>query len=66
MNDHVNPQIAAQLHRFWPLPIAPGTPPAEACRVAADIQHGQHREAIRESQAMRLQDRHAQRVPGML
>lgn len=46
--------------------IAPATPPDEAARVQADIEHMQHREQIRDAQAMRLQDRHAPRVPGML
>ena len=66
MNEHPAPPPGAQLHRYWPLPIAPGTPPDEALRVQADIEHMQHREAIRDAQAMRLQDRYMQRVPGML
>ena len=64
MNDHVNPQIAAQLHRFWPLPIAPGTPPDEARLVQADLEHQRDREAIRDGQALRLQQRDAAQ-PGM-
>lgn len=51
------------LHRVW---IAPHSPAEEDRRVQGDIEHMQHREAIHVEQAMRLQDRYLQRVPGML
>jgi len=44
------------LHRVW---IAPSTPADEARRVPADIEHMQHREAIRDSVAFNLQIRAA-------
>lgn len=60
--DTDHPVMVAALAAAQPIP----TPPGEAQRVAADIEHMQHREAIRGEQAMRLQDRYLQRVPGML
>lgn len=51
------------LHRVW---IAPHTPADEDRRVQGDLEHMRDREAIRDNQAMRLQDRHLPRVPGML
>lgn len=44
------------LHRVW---IAPHSPADEARRVQADIEHMQHREAIRDSVALNLQIRAA-------
>ena len=44
------------LHRVW---IVPGTPADEDRRVQADIEHMQHREAIRDSVALSLQIRAA-------
>lgn len=63
MNDQNTCIRRTDLHRVW---IAPHTPAEEDHRVQADIEHMQHREAIRVEQAMRLQDRYLPRVPGML
>ena len=49
------------LHRVW---IAPHSPAYEDRRVQADIEHMQHREAIRDSVALNLQIRAAAQ-PGM-
>lgn len=57
--DHHHPAMQQAL-------AAEHTPPDEAARVQADIEHMQHREQIRDAQALRLQDRYAPRVPGML
>ncbi|GAA6121493.1 hypothetical protein [Acidovorax sp. FG27] len=56
MNEHVDPLIAAQLHRFWPVPPVPGISEDEFRRVRAEIEH---REAIRDSVALNLQIRAA-------
>lgn len=63
MNDQNTSTRRTDLHRVW---IAPHTPADEDRRVQGDIEHMQHREAIRVEQAMRLQDRYLPRVTGML
>lgn len=57
--DYLHPAMQEALRGHWPLPIAPGTPADEARRVQADIEHMQHREAIRDSIALNLQMRAA-------
>ena len=47
------------LRGHWPL-IEPGTPPAEAQRVAADLEHMQHRESGRAHRALQDQVQHLQ------
>ena len=47
------------LRGHWPL-IEPGTPPAEAQRVAADLDYQQHRESGRAHRALRDQVQHMQ------
>lgn len=41
--DHLQPVMVEALRGHWPH-IAPGTPPEEALRVRADLEHLQHRE----------------------
>ena len=59
MNEHVNPVMVDALRGHWPL-IEPGTPPAEAQRVAADLEHMQHRESGRAHRALQDQVQHMQ------
>ena len=54
MNEHVNPVMVEALRGHWPL-IEPGTPPAEAQRVAADLDYQQHRESGNHHRALQLQ-----------
>ena len=54
MNEHVNPVMAEALRGHWPL-IEPGTPPAEAQRVAADLDYQQHRESGNHHRALQQQ-----------
>ena len=57
MNEHVNPVIREALRGHIPF-LAPGTPPDEAERVRADIEHQNQRERIRDDAAMRIQIQH--------
>lgn len=59
MNEHVNPVMLEALRGHWPL-IEPGTPPAEAQRVAADLDYQQHRESGRAQRALQDQQQHLQ------
>ena len=59
MNEHVNPVMVDALRGHWPL-IEPGTPPDEAQRVAADLEHMQHRESGRAHRALQEQVQHLQ------
>ncbi len=52
--DYMHPTMLEALRGHWPL-IEPGTPPAEAQRVAADLDFLQHREANRVHRALQLQ-----------
>ena len=51
---YMHPTMLEALRGHWP-PIEPGTPPAEAQRVAADLEHMQHRESGRAHRALRDQ-----------
>lgn len=55
--DYLHPQMVEALRGHWPH-IAPGTPPEEAQRVAADLEHQQHREASRNHRALADQVQH--------
>lgn len=55
--DYQHPQMVEALRGHWPH-IAPGTPPAEAQRVAADLEHMQHRESGRAHRALQDQVQH--------
>ena len=57
MNEHVNPVMVDALRGHWPL-IEPGTPPAEAQRVAADLDYQQHSESGRAHRALQDQVQH--------
>jgi len=57
--DYLHPAMQEALRGHWPLTIAPGTPPEEDRRVQADIEHMQHREAIRDAVALNRQIRAA-------
>ncbi len=57
MNEHVNHVMVEALRGHWPL-IEPGTPPAEAQRVAADLDYQQHRESARAHRALQDQVQH--------
>ena len=57
--DYMHPIMQEALRGHWPL-IAPGTPPEEAQRVAADLEHLQHREASRVHRALQDQQQHLQ------
>ena len=57
--DHHHPAMVDALRGHWPL-IEPGTPPAEAQRVAADLDYQQHRESGRAHRALRDQVQHMQ------
>lgn len=52
--DYMHPCMVDALRGHWPH-ITPGTPPAEAQRVAADIEHQQHRESGNHHRALQLQ-----------
>ena len=47
-------QALHHLRGHWPL-IEPGTPPAEAQRVAADLEYQKHRESGNHHRALQLQ-----------
>lgn len=55
--DQLHPVMVEALRGHWPH-IAPGTPPVEAQRVAADLEHQQHREASRNHRALVAQVQH--------
>ena len=55
--DYMNPTMLEALRWHWPL-IEPGTPPAEAQRVAADMAYQQHRESGRAHRALQDQVQH--------
>jgi hypothetical protein len=57
--DHFHPVMVEALRGQWPH-IAPGTAPEEAQRVAADLEHQQHREASRVHRALVDQVQHLQ------
>ena len=57
--DHMHPTMLEALRGHWPH-IAPGTPPDEAQRVAADLDYQQHRESGRAHRALRDQVQHMQ------
>ena len=60
--DYMHPTMLEALRGHWPH-IAPGTPPAEAQRVAADLDYQQHRESGRAHRA--LQDQVQQQAQGV-
>ena len=55
--DYMHPTMLEALRGHWPL-IEPGTPPAEAQRVAADMAYQQHRESGRAHRALQDQVQH--------
>lgn len=55
--DYMHPTMLEALRGHWPL-IAPGTPPDEAQRVAADLEYTQHREASRVHRAAQDEVQH--------
>ena len=55
--DYMHPTMLEALRGHWPL-IDPGTPPAEAQRVAADLEYQQHRESGRAHRALQDQVQH--------
>ena len=61
--DYMHPTMLEALRGHWPL-IEPGTPPAEAQRVAADIEHLQHRESGRGNRALQDQVQHNAHMGG--
>ena len=52
--DNIHATMLEALRGHWPL-IEPGTPPAEAQRVAADLEYQQHRESGNLHRALQLQ-----------
>lgn len=59
--DHLHPVMVEALRGHWPH-IDPNTPPYEAQRVAADLEHLRYREANRCHRALQAQvQEHAQR-----
>ena len=62
--DYMHPTMLEALRGHWPL-IEPGTPPAEAQRVAADLDFLQHREANRVHSALQDQQQHLQSMGSM-
>ena len=62
--DYMHPIMLEALRGHWPL-IEPGTPPAEAQRVAADLDYQQHRESGRAQRALQDQQQHLHSL-GML
>ena len=57
--DYMHPTMLEALRGHWPL-IEPGTPPDEAQRVAADLEHLQHSESGRAHRALQDQVQHLQ------
>lgn len=57
--DYMHPAMVDALRGHWPL-IAPGTPAAEAQRVAADLEHAEHRETGRAQRALQEQQQYLQ------
>ena len=57
--DYMHPTMLEALRGHWPL-IETGPPPAEAQRVAADLDYQQHRESGRAHRALRDQVQHMQ------
>lgn len=57
--DYMHPTMLEALRGHWPL-IEPGTPPAEAQRVAADLEYTQRREDSRVHSALQDQQQHLQ------
>ena len=57
--DYMHPTMLEALRGHWPL-IEHGTPPAEAQRVAADLDYQQHRESGRAHRALQDQVQHLQ------
>ena len=57
--DYMHPTMLEALRGHWPL-IGPGTPPAEAQRVAADLDYQQHRESGRAQRAVQDQQQYFQ------
>lgn len=55
--DYLHPCMVDALRGHWPL-IEPGTPPAEAQRVAADLDYQQRRESGRAHHALQDQVQH--------
>ena len=55
--DYMHPTMLEALRGHWPL-IEPGTPLAEAQRVAADLDYQQHRESGRAQRALQDQVQH--------
>lgn len=55
--DYLHPCMVEALRGHWPH-IAPGTPPEEAQRVAADLEFQQHREASRVHRAAQDEVQH--------
>lgn len=55
--DYMHPTMLEALRGHWPH-IAPNTPPEEAQRVAADLEHLQHREDSRNHRALADQVQH--------
>lgn len=62
--DHLHPVMVEALRGQWPH-IAQDTPPDEAQRVAADLEHLRHRESARCHRALQaqVQDRAHMRSP---
>lgn len=54
MVEHVNPQVAAQLHRYRPVPLAPSTPTAKPNWCAATSRISD-REQFNDCRALDLQ-----------
>ena len=57
--DYMHPTMLEALRGHRPL-IEPGTPPAEAQRVAADLDYQQHRESGRAQRALQDQQQYLQ------
>ena len=57
--DYMHPTMLEALRGHWPL-IEPGTPPDEAQRVAADLEHLQRRDSGRAHRALQDQVQHLQ------
>ena len=55
--DYMHPTMLEAMRGHCPL-IDPGTPPAEAQRVAADLEYQQHRESGRAHRALQDQVQH--------
>ena len=61
--DYMHPTMLEALRGHWPL-IEPGTPPAEAQRVAADLEYQKHRESGRAHRALQDQVQHNAHMGG--